>query len=101
MFTLLIFLAYGWYTKKIYFKDSEIVYVIGTSIVIIAIMMAFSYAIVNVLTKINDGSSDKYHFHDSFPSKILIGYLFVIMTIFYIGIGYTNDSRNWKKKQTK
>lgn len=61
-------------------------------------MMSFSFVIVNALTKINDGEAGKYHFHDSIPSKILIGYLMLILVLFYFGIAYTGNNSPWKKK---
>ena len=61
-------------------------------------MIGFSYTIVNVLTKINDSNPDKYHFHDSVPSIILMGFRGVIFIIFLFGILKTMNGLIWAKK---
>lgn len=63
-------------------------------------MMGFSFVITNVLTKINDSSADKYHFHDSIPSLILIIFRIIILIIFVIGLLTSMNPLIWSK-QTK
>ena len=58
-------------------------------------MGGFMSIIITMVTKINDGSVEKYHMHDSIPTYILMVLKIVVLIIFIIGI-----IKSMKKKTT-
>jgi len=48
-------------------------------------MMALINVILTLLTKITDGSHNKYHMYDSIPAYLLVFFKFVTIIIFAVG----------------
>lgn len=59
-------------------------------------MIGLVNIILTLLTKINDGDHNKYHMHDTIPSYLLLGFRFMTLMVFSIGIFIT-----WRKSKNE